>query len=71
MSDFCDLENVLKKKSRKIFRRLYFKRRQAGGYETDWQLVPDDRVVSYGQITYAWDKPSVWQISAEIGRAHV
>lgn len=38
------------------FRRIYFRRRlTTGEYETDWQLIPESRVISYGQAATSID----------------
>lgn len=47
------LKAEVKKTKANVFRRLYFKRKQTAGYETDWQLIPDEYVKSWGSNTYS------------------
>lgn len=62
MSDYSAIENILKKRNFKIFRRIFMKRRNPQDFEPTWQRIDDSRIISYGTITNNFDKPSVWQV---------
>jgi len=56
----------IKKNNMRVFRRLYMKRRLAGGdYDTTWQEIPTRYVSKWGSIDYAVDsqKPDFYNYS--------
>ena len=44
------LENLLRGSAAKVQRRLYMKRRTSSGYEADWQLIDNSRIIKFGTI---------------------
>jgi hypothetical protein len=62
MSDYSAIEEILKKRNFKIFRRIFMKRRNPQDFEPTWQPISNERIISYGTITNNFDKPSVWQV---------
>lgn len=48
--------SLIKKDKMRVFRRLYLKRRLSGGeYESTWQRIPDEDIVSWGSLEYSID----------------
>lgn len=60
------LVSCIKRNKMKVFRRLYFKRRQTSGdYEADWQLIPSRYVKKWGSVQYSVEdvKPNHYKYS--------
>src|SRR3990167_9832887 len=50
------IQSCIKRSDPKVFRRVYMKRRQSGGeYETDWQQIPDHRIMGFGSVSRGID----------------
>lgn len=47
------LKSEVKKTRAEVFRRLYFKRKTMGGFESDWQRIPDHYVKNWGSNSYS------------------
>jgi hypothetical protein len=60
------IESLIKQNKMKVFRRIYMKRRSVIDYETNWQLIPEKYIKSYGTISYSIDdiKANFYNISS-------
>lgn len=47
------LKGEIKKTRAEVFRRLYFKRKTMGGFESEWQRIPAQYVKSWGSNSYS------------------
>jgi len=63
MSDFDNLKNAMNQSTLKIFRRLYFKRREGASYESEWQKIDSERVINWGTISQTIEKVNPRQVS--------
>ena len=52
---FEGLKFATRQNKHTMFRRLYFKRRNQTGYESNWQQIDSDKIKSWGSVSYALD----------------
>jgi hypothetical protein len=49
------IDKIIKGNKLHVFRKMYFKRRINGDFETDWQEIPNEYIMKFGKVSFDVD----------------